>query len=149
MQLIKTIFFYIELNKCAYMKNILLLISFVFSFSIFSQEQNVPDILWKSISSENFKVIFPSEIESEAQRIANTLEWVYDFDTKTLDSKPKPISIILYNRSNISNAYAALAPRRMGWYLTPPQTVTNLGGGDWAQLLAIHEYRMLLLWKQL
>ena len=130
------------------MKNILLLISFVFSISIFSQQQNVPDILWKSISSKNFKVIFPSEIESEAKRITNTLEWVHGFDTKTLNSKPKPISIVLYNRSNISNAYAALAPRRMGWYLTPPQTVTNLGSIDWAQLLAIHEYRHVVQYEK-
>ncbi|OQX98382.1 MAG: hypothetical protein B6I20_11140, partial [Bacteroidetes bacterium 4572_117] len=123
------------------MNKVLLILSFVFSISIFAQNQNPPDILWKSITSENFKVIFPAEIENEAQRITNTLEWVYKFDTKTLGCKPKPISLVLYNRSNISNAYAALSPRRMGWYLTPPQTVTNLGSVDWAQLLAVHEYR--------
>jgi len=126
------------------MKNVLFILNFVFSISILAQNQNPPEILWKSIKSENFQVIFPSAIESEAQRITNTLEWVYKFDTKTLNSKPKPVSLVLYNRSMTSNAYAALAPRRMGWYLTPPQTVTNLGSSDWAQLLAIHEYRHIV-----
>ena len=126
------------------MKNILVLICLVFSLSVSAQKQNPPKILWKSIQSENFSVIFPSKIEAEAQRIANTLEWVYKYDTKTLNVKPKPVSLVLYNKSMTSNAYAALAPRRMGWYLTPPQTVTNLGSIDWAQLLAIHEYRHIV-----
>ncbi len=126
------------------MKNILLLISFVISLSLFAQKQNPSKILWKSIQSENFQVIFPNEIEKDAQRIANTLEWVYKFDTKTLNVKPKPVSLVLYNKSMTSNAYAALAPRRMGWYLTSPQTVTNLGSIDWTQLLAIHEYRHIV-----
>lgn len=123
------------------MKNVLFVLSFVFSISISAQKQNPPQILWKTIKSEHFKVIFPNAIKSEAERVANTLEWVYKYDTKTLDVKPKPVSIVLYNRSTTSNAYAALGPRRMGWYLTPPQAVSSLGSIDWAQLLAVHEYR--------
>ncbi len=124
------------------MKHLLIFISLIIlQFKILSQNQNPPDLLWKSIKSENFEVVFPIETETEAQRIANTLELMYLWNTKSLDVKPKPISIILYNQSNKSNAYAALAPRRMGWYLTPPQTVTNLGSVDWIQTLAIHEYR--------
>ncbi|RLD76431.1 MAG: hypothetical protein DRJ10_13595, partial [Bacteroidetes bacterium] len=89
------------------MKNILVLICLVFSLSVSAQKQNPPKILWKSIQSENFSVIFPTKIEAEAQRIANTLEWVYKFDTKTLNVKPKPVSLVLYNKSMTSNAYAA------------------------------------------
>ncbi|NJO90361.1 MAG: hypothetical protein HC831_16500 [Chloroflexia bacterium] len=119
----------------------LLLTAFLNVLIINAQKQNPPDILWKSLKSEHFEVIFPNEIEPEAQRIANTLEWVYKYDTRSLDVKPKPVSLVLYNRSNTSNAFAGLGPRRMGWYLTPPQTVTTLGSMDWAQTLAIHEYR--------
>jgi hypothetical protein len=126
------------------MKNLLLVLILLITITGFAQKQNPPQILWKSIKTENFKVIFPDEIEAEAQRITNTLEWVYKFDTKTLDVKPKPVSIVLYNHSTTSNAYAGLAPRRMGWYLRPPQAVSNLGSMDWAQLLAIHEYRHIV-----
>jgi len=117
------------------------LLSIVVIFSTKAQQQNPPDILWKSLKSENFELIFPLEIESEAQRIANTLEWVYNYNTKSLNVKPKSVSTILYNRSNKSNAYAGIGPRRMGWYLTPPQSVTSVGNTEWIQGLAIHEYR--------
>ena len=130
------------------MKSLLLSISLVFTISIIAQKQNPPKLLWKSINSENFQIIFPTEIENDAQRITNTLEWIYKFDTKTLKTKPKPVSLVLYNNSITSNAYAALAPRRMGWYLTPPQSVTNLGSIDWAQLLAIHEYRHIVQYSK-
>jgi hypothetical protein len=96
------------------------------------------------LKSENFKVIFPAEIETEAQRIANTLEWVYNKNTKSLNIKPKPVPLVLYNRSMTSNAFAGLAPRRMGWYLNPPQSVTELGSLDWVDMLAIHEYRHIV-----
>ncbi len=125
-------------------KGSLLLTAFLSIILVNAQKQNPPDILWKSLKSEHFEVIFPNEIEGEAQRIANTLEWVYQYDTKSLDVKPKPVSLVLYNRSNTSNAFAGLGPRRMGWYLAPPQTVENLGSIDWAQTLAIHEYRHIV-----
>jgi hypothetical protein len=111
---------------------------------VIAQKQNPPDILWKSLKSEHFEVIFPNEIVAEAQRIANTLEWVYVNNTKSLKVQPKPVSLVLYNRSNTSNAFAGLGPRRMGWYLSPPQTVENLGSIDWVQTLAIHEYRHIV-----
>jgi hypothetical protein len=120
---------------------LIFIILIYWQLNIISQSQNPPDILWNSLKSEHFKVIFPAEIENEAQRVANTLEWAYNYDTKTLNIRPKPISIVLYNRTTNSNAYAALAPRRMGWYLCPPQSVTSLGSIDWVQTLAIHEYR--------
>ncbi len=122
----------------------LLLAVFINIIGVIAQKQNPPDILWKSLKSEHFEVIFPNEIEGEAQRVANTLEWVYQYDTKSLDVKPKPVSLVLYNRSNTSNAFAGLGPRRMGWYLTPSQSVTGLGNIDWAQTLAIHEYRHIV-----
>ena len=40
---------------------------------IFSAEQNPPSIKWKQINSPNFQITYPTEIEKEAQRMANTL----------------------------------------------------------------------------
>jgi hypothetical protein len=125
-------------------KRSLLLVILLISIVSKAQKQSPSTILWKSLKSEHFELVFPYEIENEAQRIANTLEWVYPLNTKSLDVQPKPVSLVLYNRSNTSNAFAGLAPRRMGWYLTPPQTVTNLGSIDWVQTLSIHEYRHIV-----
>jgi hypothetical protein len=109
-----------------------------------AQAQNPPGLDWKCIKTKNFKVIFPSEIEAEAQRVANTLEWVYDKNTKSLHVKPKPVPLVLYSRSMTSNAYAGLAPRMMGWYMNPSQSVNNLGSVEWLQTLSIHEYRHIV-----
>jgi len=128
-------------------KTIIILILLIFSKQLISQ-QNPPSILWKAIKTEHFEIIFPDRIEIDAQTIANTLEHVYKYDTTTIKANVKPLSVILHNQSNISNAYAALMPRRMAWYLTPPQSVTNLGSGDWYQNLAIHEFRHIVQYQK-
>lgn len=124
------------------MKNNLLILffSFIATFVV-AQEQNKPSILWKQLKTDNFKIIFPSEIEKQAQRVANTLEWVYENDNVSLKVNPKPVSMVLYSGSAVSNAYAGLGPRRMGWYLMPSPSVRDLGSIDWLQTLSIHEYR--------
>jgi len=128
-------------------KTIIISILLTISLQLFSQ-QNPPNILWKSIKTEHFKIIFPDKIELNAQKIANTLEYVYKYDTTTLKANVKPLTVILNNQSNTSNAYAALMPRRMAWYLTPPQSVTSLGSTDWYQNLAIHEFRHIVQYQK-
>jgi len=114
------------------------------SLAFAAKSQNPPDIKWKCIISSNFKIIFPSDIESEAQRIANTLEWVYPQNTKSLNSKPKQTPLVLFSKSMTSNAYAGLGPRMMGWYLNPPQEVHSLGSLDWVETLSLHEFRHIV-----
>lgn len=131
------------------MKKTLLIYSFILNaLFLLAQEQNPPNILWKSIETPHFQIIFPSEIEDEAQRVANTMEIVCKYDTSSLKTYPKPVSLVLNNREMISNAYAALAPRYMQFYLKPPQRVTNLSSLDWVQLLAIHEYRHIVQYSK-
>ncbi|MDF1546917.1 MAG: hypothetical protein P1P88_03795, partial [Bacteroidales bacterium] len=63
------------------MKSSLTLLLMFLSIFLARAQQNPPDILWKNIKSEHFKVIFPQEIENEAQRVAKTLEWAYQYNT--------------------------------------------------------------------
>ena len=131
------------------MKKTLLIYTFIlYTLFSFAQEQNPPNILWKSIETPHFQIIFPSEIENEAQRVANTMEQVCKYDTSSLSTHPKRVSLVLNNRAMISNAYAALAPRYMQFYMKPPQTVTDLSSLDWVQLLAIHEYRHIVQYSK-
>jgi hypothetical protein len=125
------------------MKKTLIIIIILWQ-GFYIKSQNPPNILWKSIQSDHFKIIFPSDVEHEAQGIVNTLEWVCKEDTKSLKIKPQPIPLILFSKSMTSNAYASLEPRRMGWYLNPPQSVTSLGSMDWTQTLSVHEYRHIV-----
>lgn len=110
--------------------------------SIYAQDitQNQPDIYWKIIKSENFKIIFPDYIGEEAQRVANTMEQLREPLSKTLNTNMRKWPIILSTNGAMANGYVTLAPKRSEWYSAPPQG-TLLGTGEWYNLLAIHEGR--------
>lgn len=105
-----------------------------------SFEQNPSGIKWRHIVTEHFDIIFPQEIESDAQRVAHLLEKAYPFVTRSLDERPARLPLVLQNQSTMSNGFMTLAPRRSEWYLTPTfnPVLTNT---EWLKTLAIHEYR--------
>src|SRR5687768_9323481 len=98
-----------------------------FPLSIFAQYfnsgQDPAKVKWSQIQTENFQIIFPIAFETEAQRLANVLELVYLYDTRTLGHEPKKISVILHNFSALGNAFVAWAPRRAEFYTMPPQDI--------------------------
>lgn len=51
--------------------------------------QHPPDIRWQSIDAPHYEVIFPRELAGDAQRVANTLERVYEPDARTLQVRPR------------------------------------------------------------
>ncbi|MBN2891341.1 MAG: hypothetical protein JXL97_05705 [Bacteroidales bacterium] len=122
------------------MKRILYLLIFLPSI-IFAQSQNPPSVKWKQVETPHFRVIFPEEIEEYALETAYLMDTIYNKDTKIFRKNyPKKVDLYLYNRSVVSNAYAALGPRRMVWYLTPPSS-PSLTLSAWNKTLGIHEYR--------
>lgn len=107
-------------------------------------QQNEPFIKWKQIETANFKIIYPEELSSEAQRVANTLEYVRTPLQKTLQPKKmRKWTLMLTNQGAMSNGYVGLAPRRSEWYSVPPQG-SLLGTGEWYNLLAVHEGRHMV-----
>ncbi len=113
---------------------------------IFNSEQNPSGIKWMQIRTENFQIIYSLELSDEAQRMANTLEHLISGVSKSLNKKPRPITIILQNQAVISNGFVQLAPRRSEFYTTPPQ---NLDFQDWLNGLAIHELRHVVQFDKL
>ena len=89
----------------------LILLIVYLTFTASAQFQNPPGIDWKKIDTEHFEVIFPPEITRDAQRVANTLEYVSEPVAKTLAEKPGKISVLLSNRTAQANGYVTLAPR--------------------------------------
>ncbi len=131
------------------MKKITFLLFMTLPFMSFGQSQNPPSIKWEQVTTKHFKIIFPSEIESYAKKTAIMMDTFYNADTKVfIDKFPKPVDLLLYNRSVVSNAYAALAPRRMVWYLTPP-TSPSLTLSQWNKILGIHEFRHITQYGQM
>ncbi len=103
-------------------------------------DQHPPGLDWRQIATEQYRVIFPMEIEADAQRVACTLEHIHVPLTRSLDVHPGRLSLILSNQTSVANGYAALAPRHSVWYTTPPPH-SLLGTGEWFDLLATHEMR--------
>ncbi len=95
----------------------------------------------KQINTDTVRVIFPSGLDSTAQRIATIVHQLQQHHTATIGSKHKKIDIVLQHQTTFSNAYVGLGPYRSEFYLMPPQDASQLGAIGWADNLAIHEFR--------
>lgn len=106
-----------------------------------AKSQNPYSIKWKQIKTQHFKIVYSTELDTQAYYAAHLLEKAYAPTSQMLDVSPKPIKLYLFNQTVDPNGYAALGPRRMTWFSTPSQDATQIGGSDWFQALAIHEFR--------
>ncbi len=128
---------------------IILIISALFTFiyilclqtanaQLIDTDQPPPHVKWKQIESQNFRVIYPEEMEQEAQRMTNTLEFVLGKVQHSLRQPTHKIAVLLQNRGVQSNGFVQLAPRKSVFFTTPPQ---HMDHQDWLNSLAIHELR--------
>lgn len=104
----------------------------------FSTGEDPAGIRWKEIQTRNFQLIFPSEYEQKALKLAHNLEKVYRYGYRTLDHPPKKISVILHTHTVTSNGLVAWSPKRVEFYTTPHQTMY---AQDWLEQLGVHEFR--------
>ena len=132
-----------------FIKNKILIISYLCLFigcinlhstqaQILGGGQHPPGMKWRQINTENFQLLYPSALEFEAQRMANTVDFLISRISHTLNKKPRPISIILHNQTVESNGFVQLAPRRSEFYAIPGQ---EFDYQDWLNSLAVHELR--------
>lgn len=105
---------------------------------IFDGQQYPPSVSWRQINTPNFQLIFPAAFESEAQKLAGSLQDMQHRVSETYNKEPRKISIILQNQTVESNGFVQLAPRRSEFFTTPPQ---RNDFQDWLNQLAIHELR--------
>ena len=112
--------------------------SFFANAQYYDSGQDPSNVKWLQINTEHYQLIFPSEFNFQANYLANYLEKAYDYNTFSLKVKPKKLSIILHNRTIVSNAFVTWAPKRSEYYTCPPQ---DLYAQPWLEQLALHEYR--------
>src|SRR5690606_33637837 len=108
--------------------------------------QYPPSVKWREIQTENLQLIYPSEFEDKAQKLAGKLLKLRRRVGATLGKEPRKISIILQNQTVESNGNVQLAPRRSEFYTTPPQQGDFQ---DWLDNLAIHELRHVVQFDKL
>ena len=96
-------------------------------------------VKWSMIKSRNYKVIYPREFDSIAQRYVNLLEYYRPYVMSGLLAEPRPIPVVLHPFSVQSNGMVTWAPKRVELYTTPP---ANHGySQNWDEQLVLHESR--------
>ena len=110
-------------------------------------ENNPPSLKWSQVNTPHFSVLFPNGLETQAQRMANTLEVLYKPGAQTLGSSPRKIYTVLQTRSSQSNAFVSITPRRAEFYTMPSQNYNFIGNNDWLNQLAAHEYRHVVQYQ--
>jgi hypothetical protein len=105
---------------------------------IFASEQNPLSVKWRVINSSGFKLIYPEELENEAQRMANTIPQLFPFDGASLGVKKTRLPILFQNQGVIANGFVQLGPMKSEFNTTPPQ---QFDSQDWLNNLAVHELR--------
>ena len=117
---------------------ILSFISQIVLAQIFDSEQNPLSVKFRKISTSGFTILYPTELEKEAQRMANTLVKIYPEIAKDLKAQKTTIPVVLQNRGTTANGFVQLAPKKAQFYTTPPQ---QFDSQDWLNNLAVHELR--------
>ena len=102
---------------------------------------NPPATHWNQVNTPEARIIFPAQLDSPAQRIANIISYFNTTTQNTVGKKQRKINLVLQNQTTISNAYVGLGPYRSEFYLTPLQNSFELGSLPWPEQLAIHEFR--------
>lgn len=115
----------------------------LFGLNSFSQEfgGNPPSLKWRQVNIPEARIIFPKGLDSTAQRVAAIASYLNQHTSATAGKAHRKINIVLQNQTIQSNGYVGLAPWRSEFYLTPQFNSFQLGSVNWADNLALHEYR--------
>lgn len=104
----------------------------------YSTGQDPASIRWCHIKTEKYNLIYPALFEKKALYLANVLDLVIQYETKTLTAKVPCIPVLIHSESANSNGLTVWAPKRIELYPCPPQSIYP---EEWLEQLAIHEYR--------
>ncbi|MEY2917645.1 MAG: hypothetical protein RIS73_1359 [Bacteroidota bacterium] len=102
---------------------------------------NAPSIKWKQISIQKARIIFPSGLDSQANRIANEVQLLDSATSGTIGGNQRKWNIVLQNETTVPNAYVRMAPILSELYMTPGQDNFNTGSVRWDDNLITHESR--------
>ncbi|RYF24412.1 MAG: hypothetical protein EOO42_05880 [Flavobacteriales bacterium] len=118
-----------------------IILSFTFSIGFcqfFDESQTPLSVKWRQIEHGGFKIIYPTLLEKDAQRMANTFAYIYPMVGRSLNEQKTIIPIVLQNQGTTSNGFVQLAPKKSQLYTISPQ---QFDSQDWLNNLAVHELR--------
>lgn len=100
-----------------------------------------PAVDYQQLVTPNVRVIFPRGYESRANRVAAMVDELRANHTRSIGDKHYTFDLVLQTPNTEVNGYVGLGPFVSEFYVTPPQSLNLLSGGDWVDLLTIHEFR--------
>jgi hypothetical protein len=126
-------------------KLLLILLVSVSSYAqVIDYSQSSPEITWKKISNDFVELIYPEYLQEDSIYIANLIEHYSENVGATYKiEKPEKITIVLRPETAQPNGFVTLGPRRSEWFASSMYSPV-LGGLEWYQALAIHEYRHVM-----
>ncbi len=80
---------------------------------------NPPSVRWKQINTPLARVIFPTGLDSTAERISNVINFINKPTLPTIGTRSKKINLVIQNQTTVSNAYVGLGPFRSEFLITP------------------------------
>jgi len=107
--------------------------------------QYPPGMQWRRIRTAHFDIIYPSEIETDAQRCANALEALYAPLSESLGAAlPRHSAILLADQdvTRFSGGSIGLFPRMATFQTMPAQGFW--GTSDWIDTITVQEGRRLV-----
>jgi hypothetical protein len=107
--------------------------------------QYPPGTEWRRIRTSHFDIVYPSEIEADAQRAANALETLYAPLSQSLGaSLPRHSTVLLadQNVTRSSGGSVSLFPRMATFQTMPAQGFW--GTNDWINTITVQEARRLV-----
>lgn len=136
-----------KILKIRYLHLFILIFYFADSNAQFFDNAQTPlSVKWRQIEVDGFKIIYPAELEVEAQRMGNSLAHIYPQVGANLKRIKTAIPIVLQNRGTQANGFVQLAPKKSQFYTTPPQ---QFDSQDWLNNLAVHELRHIAQFDRL
>ncbi len=104
----------------------------------FSIGTDPSSVHWEVIETTHFKVIFPKEYRNNAQEIVRNLEFLHSKIGKSLNMSPRKTTLIIHNRTIVSNGVTTLTPKRIELFTA--QSPTGYAQ-PWMDQLILHEMR--------
>ena len=143
----KTIRFRVVLRKTVWM---LLFCMLIFPkeghAQFYNNGQDPASLRWYRIDTDHYRILFPKDYSDRAQYLANLFEYTYGRVDHSLHSEPRRITVIVHDRSVVSNGMVVWAPRRVELY--PVTDPTSYVDGA-LQQLAKHELRHVVQMEKL
>jgi len=121
---------------------------FLFCSAVLLPAQHAPGVDWKKIETDHFTIIFPGEIQEQAEDLASRIETIYSRDAESFgEIRSSRWPLILTTSGMVANGYVSLAPAKSVWYGTP--IGENLSTLDWYDLLGLHETRHMVQYDRM